>query len=171
MPVYFFDLHSGQRQLLDDEGTELPSALAARDEALATVRELAKPSQSAAPARWLGWSLRIRDEQGTGLLRLPIGPSSTGSTPDAVPPMLVSARPADQDLPLGGIEERVAPKASIDDTRGSVGRERAAEHDRSVLLIGRCRKLLKALSQEVISARQEIGRSRRILLRARAAST
>jgi hypothetical protein len=168
MPVYFFDLHSRQRQFLDDEGTELPSALAARDEALAAVRELTNPS--AAPARWVGWSLRIRDEQGTSLLRLPIGISPTGSMPDAVPPMLVSTRPADHDLPVGRVQEAPPPRPPAG-AREQAGFGRAAERDRSVLLLERCRKLLKALSQEVITARQEIGRSRRILTRARAGVT
>ena len=129
MPVFFFDLHLGPRQLLDDEGTEFPSALAARAEALATVRDLVKPSQSAVPARWLGWSLRVRDELGTLLLRLPIGPSSTGSEPDTVPPMLVSARPALQDLPLSCVDEG-APKPSTGDP--GAGRTGACRRARPV---------------------------------------
>ena len=143
MPVYFFDLHSRQRQFLDDEGTELPSPLAARDEALAAVRELTNPSAGASP---------------------------TGSSPDAIPPMLVSARPADRDLPLGRVQEAPPPQSPTG-TRGQAGFGRAAERDRSILLLDRCRNLLKALSQEVIAARQEIGRSRRILARARAGVT
>jgi hypothetical protein len=170
MPVFFFDLHLGQRQFLDEEGTELPSAMAARDEALATVRDLLKPSQSTVPGRWLGWSLRVRDDLGTSLLRLPIGPSSAGSAPDATPPMLVSSHPADHDLrsPLAEQQEATLGKPSAG-AFGSVGRQRAAEHDRSVVLVERCRRLLKALSREVFAAKQEIGRSRQIVMRARSA--
>jgi hypothetical protein len=37
------------------------------------------------------------------------------------------------------------------------------------MLLARCRALLKALAQEVLAAKQEIGRSRQIVLRARSA--
>ena len=41
MPRYFFHLRFGRRFLPDDEGIELRNRTAARDEALAVVRDLA----------------------------------------------------------------------------------------------------------------------------------
>jgi len=40
MPRYFFHLSFGQRFLPDEEGVELPSRSAARNEALAVIRDL-----------------------------------------------------------------------------------------------------------------------------------
>src|SRR5215475_8774166 len=40
MPLYFFHLNFGDRILPDDEGVELPNRSAAREEALAAVRDL-----------------------------------------------------------------------------------------------------------------------------------
>ena len=41
MPVYFFHLRFGDRLVADDEGVELSNRSAAREEALAVVRDLA----------------------------------------------------------------------------------------------------------------------------------
>jgi len=41
MPLYFFHLNFGHRVLPDQEGIELPNRSAAREEALAVVRDLA----------------------------------------------------------------------------------------------------------------------------------
>src|SRR5437868_63954 len=43
MPRYFFHLSFGQRVVPDEEGVELPNRSAARDEALAVIRDLANP--------------------------------------------------------------------------------------------------------------------------------
>ena len=43
MPLYFFHLNFGDRVLPDEEGVELPNQSAAREEALAVVRDLADP--------------------------------------------------------------------------------------------------------------------------------
>src|SRR5262245_47300684 len=68
MPRYFFHLSFGDRLLPDEEGVELASRWAARQEAQAVVRELA----SSVAGRWASWLLRVADEQGQ-FLTLPIG--------------------------------------------------------------------------------------------------
>jgi hypothetical protein len=69
MPCYFFHLTFGDRLLPDEEGVELPDRLAARDEALAVIRDL---SDRAVGRRWASWFVLVADEQGP-FLRLPIG--------------------------------------------------------------------------------------------------
>jgi len=68
MPRYFFHLSFGDRLLPDDEGVELASRAAARQEALAVMRELA----GSAANRWASWFLRVADRKGE-FLSLPIG--------------------------------------------------------------------------------------------------
>ena len=72
MPRYFFHLSFGQRTLPDEEGVELPNRTAARDEALAVVRDLANPEHRGNPRRWASWFLEVADETG-GFFRTPIG--------------------------------------------------------------------------------------------------
>ena len=75
MPRYFFHLSFGQRTVPDEEGVELPNRTAARDEALAVVRDLANPEHSGHSRRWASWFLEVADE--TVLRRQrrhPVGP-------------------------------------------------------------------------------------------------
>lgn len=72
MPHYFFHLSFGQRLVPDDEGVELPNRSAARDEALAVVRELANPEVGGNARRWASWFLQVADDRGA-FLRMPIG--------------------------------------------------------------------------------------------------
>src|SRR5215831_15810526 len=80
MSRYFFHLSFGQRVVPDEEGVELPSRTAARNEALAVVRDLANPDVESAPKRWASWFLDVADEGGG----TPIGhPALELVTPDA----------------------------------------------------------------------------------------
>jgi hypothetical protein len=72
MPCYFFHLSFGQRIVPDEEGVELPNRIAARDEALAVVRDLANPEHRGNPRRWASWFLEVADETGR-FFRTPIG--------------------------------------------------------------------------------------------------
>jgi hypothetical protein len=72
MPRYFFHLSFGQRTVPDEEGVELPNRTAAREEALAVVRDLANPEHSGHSRRWASWFLDVADETG-GFFRTPIG--------------------------------------------------------------------------------------------------
>jgi hypothetical protein len=70
MPRYFFHLSFGQRLVPDEEGVELPNRLAARNEALAVVGDLAYPEICS--RRWASWFLNVEDKGGT-FFRTPIG--------------------------------------------------------------------------------------------------
>jgi hypothetical protein len=72
MPRYFFHLSFGQRVVPDEEGIELPSRSAARDEALAIVRDLANPEIGSNTRRWASWFLEVADGEGR-FFRTPIG--------------------------------------------------------------------------------------------------
>jgi hypothetical protein len=72
MPRYFFHLSFGQRLVADDEGVELPNRSAARDEALAVVRELANPEVGGNARRWASWFLQVADDEGQ-FFRTPVG--------------------------------------------------------------------------------------------------
>jgi len=72
MPLYFFHLSFGDRTVPDDEGVELPSRSAAREEALAVIRDLSNPEVAGNPRRWASWFLQVVDEGGE-FLRMPIG--------------------------------------------------------------------------------------------------
>jgi len=72
MPLYFFHLTFGHRVLPDEEGVELPNRSAAREEALAVVRDLADPKLGGNTRRWASWFLQVADEQGQ-FFRTPIG--------------------------------------------------------------------------------------------------
>src|SRR5215472_1546040 len=85
MPRYFFHLSFGQRILPDDEGVELPSRSAARNEALAVIQDLSKSEVGGNPRRWASWFLQVADDGGQ-FLRLPIGrPALKLVTPDSQP--------------------------------------------------------------------------------------
>jgi hypothetical protein len=82
MPLYFFHLSFGDRTVPDDEGVELPNRSAAREEALAVIRDLADPEVAGNPRRWASWFLQVVDEGGE-VLRMPIGhPALEVVTPD-----------------------------------------------------------------------------------------
>jgi hypothetical protein len=72
MPRYFFHLRFGDRIVPDDEGVELRDRNAARDEALAAIRDLSGHAAPSSDRRWASWFLQVADEGGD-FLRLPIG--------------------------------------------------------------------------------------------------
>ena len=72
MPLYFFHLNFGHRVLPDEEGVELPNRSAAREEALAVVRDLADPKIGGNTRRWASWFLQVSDDEGQ-FFRTPVG--------------------------------------------------------------------------------------------------
>jgi len=105
MPRYFFHLSFGQRTVPDEEGVELPNRTAARDEALAVVRDLANPEHNGHSRRWASWFLEVADETG-GFFRTPIGHPALEvvtpefDTPPAEEPDLQPLRPTRVNAPL-----------------------------------------------------------------------
>jgi hypothetical protein len=72
MPRYFFHLCFGKRLVPDEEGVELPNRSAARDEAVAVVRELGNPEIGGNARRWASWFLQVADDEGQ-FFRTPVG--------------------------------------------------------------------------------------------------
>jgi hypothetical protein len=62
MPLYYFDIDDGQGVRLDDEGAELASLEAARQEAIRALVDLARDARPA-PDR-CDFSVKVRDEEG-----------------------------------------------------------------------------------------------------------
>ena len=109
MPRYFFNLSFGQRTVPDEEGVELPNRMAARDEALAVVRDLANPEHSGCSRRWASWFLEVADETG-GFFRTPIGhPALEIVTPETNTSGL--EQPVAEPLRPGPIAPRTAIRA------------------------------------------------------------
>src|SRR5262245_29077368 len=111
MPLYFFHLNFGHRVLPDEEGVELPNRSAAREEALAVVRDLADPKIGGNRRRWAGWFLQVADEGGE-FLRMPIGHpalevvTSDGQQPQAESSEMKPTRPA------GTVATRQGPRSA-----------------------------------------------------------
>jgi hypothetical protein len=122
MPRYFFHLKFGQRFVPDEEGVDLPSRSAARDEALAAVRDLGNPKIGGNSRRWASWFLEVADEQG-GFFRTPLGhPALELVTEDLL------ERRAEQSAP---IPAPVEPSAVAPPDKAA-GRARAAEIVREI---------------------------------------
>src|SRR5262249_50089836 len=107
MPLYFFHLSFGGRTVPDDEGVELPSRSAAREEALAVIRDLSNPEVAGNPRRWASWFLQVADEGGE-ILRMPIGHPALEAAPpngpqaEPNPPEKNPPRPATTVAARGG---------------------------------------------------------------------
>ena len=65
MPRYYFHIHDG-REILDDDGLELPDLAAAREMAILNSGEILK--NGAGPGMWAGepWRMWVTDEPGGG---------------------------------------------------------------------------------------------------------
>src|SRR5262245_46383746 len=140
MPRYFFHLRFGQRVLPDEEGIEFSNRMAACDEALAVVRDLANPEVEGARRRWAGWFLQVEDEQGQ-FFRKPIGhPALEIVTPGlhAEEPRLKPAESA-----VTGAQRRVPARGS---QTADVVRELSARRQHAAQLIERSRLLQREQS-------------------------
>jgi hypothetical protein len=162
MPTYFFDLSFGKQTFVDHEGIELPDAAVAREEAQATVRDLLNPRHQATPRRWAGWSIGVRDEQGMQLLKAPIERSFVDAICLGVRSMLPMLEREDHDFQRGGRAEAQAREEWA-------GARTRLERQLSILApqIERCRELRNALSEEFMTARETVSRSRQLVSRAR----
>jgi hypothetical protein len=67
MPRFFFDSRDGDELILDDEGLELAGIEAARDEATAALRDIAKDAIPHSERREL--AIEVRDEAGRQIIR------------------------------------------------------------------------------------------------------
>jgi hypothetical protein len=153
MPLYFFHLSFGERIVPDDEGIELPNRSAAREEALAAVRDL-KVGRN--PRRWAGWFLQVADEGGQ-FLRLPLGH----------PALEIVAR--DTQLNQGRPTASVAARQGV----ASGGRfaalvqQRTAVRERTAQLLERNRELRGEFSSLYLVSENIRVRASRLVSRAR----
>jgi hypothetical protein len=138
MPRYFFHLSFAQRMLPDEEGIELRNRTAARDEALAVVRDLTEPERLGTWRRWAGWFIEVADETG-GFFRTPIGHPAL----DLVSPQTNSRRMEQPDVePL-----RPAPVASLAHLgTAEIVQEIAARREMTVHLLKHHEQLRRELS-------------------------
>jgi hypothetical protein len=163
MPRYFFHLRFGRRFLPDDEGIELRNRTAARDEALAVVRDLTNPRIKVGRQRWASWFLEVADER-SAFFRTPIGhPALELVTPDRHAP--------------GGAELELTPvadsalleEAHAGGRTAEIVRQTAALHQRRAQLL----KKNEQLRSELLSLRSVtealLVRSQRLVSLARGA--
>jgi hypothetical protein len=163
MPRYFFHLSFGQRTVPDEEGVELPNRSAARDEALAVVRDLANPEHRGNPRRWASWFLEVADETG-GFFRTPIGhPALELVTPET------SARRVEQP-DVGPLWP--APIAPLSHARtAEIVRQMAARRQTTVQLLKHNEQLRRELSSICRASEGIRIRANRVVSLARAAGT
>src|SRR5262245_19920607 len=163
MPLYFFHLNFGQRVVPDEEGVELRSRSAARDEALAAVRELVNPEVAGSQRRWAGWFVEVADEMG-GFFRTPIGqPALEIVTPDylapgAEEPELKPVRLAATALPVD---------ASVRARMAEIVRQRKARQQCTAQLLRDNKQLRRELSSIYHTCKNIGVRTSRLVLLAR----
>jgi hypothetical protein len=164
MPRYFFHLRFGQLVLSDEEGIELSNRTAARDEALAVVRDLADPEIEGSRRRWAGWFLQVEDEQGQ-FFGKPIGhPALEIVTPDfhAEEPRLKPTESA-----VTGAQRRVPVR---DRQTADIDRELSPRRQQVAQLIEHSRRLQHELSSLCLVSNNLRARARDLVAYARQAS-
>jgi hypothetical protein len=166
MPRYFFHLSFGRRVVPDEEGVELQSRTAARDEALAVVRDLANPEIGGNSRRWASWFLDVADKDG-GFFRTPVGHpalevvESGGPAPRAATPELKRPRlEAMAAFPQGAARARTA----------EIVGEMTARQKRTAQLLKDNEELRRELSSICLASEVVRVHARRLVSLARTAS-
>src|SRR5262245_16307657 len=148
MPRYFFHLRFGQRVLPDEEGVELPNRSAAREEALAVVRDLANPEAGSNSRRWASWFLQVADNEGQ-FFRTPIGhPALEIVTPDAQEPSGEQA-----ELRPTRPTPTVAWQRAASTDRSSIVQQMSATNRHTAQLLEHNRRLREELSSLYLAAK------------------
>src|SRR5262245_57026535 len=148
MPRYFFHLSFGDRLLPDEEGIELASRSAARQEALAVVRELS----GSVANRWASWFLRVADDRAQ-FLSLPLGHPALELVSNDPCPLEQRANHMQQEHKEAYGGRRAA---ALTERAGALIAEALALHRRTAELLERNRQLRGELSSEFRSA-QAVG--------------
>jgi hypothetical protein len=163
MPRYFFHLSFGQRTVPDEEGVELQNRTAARDEALAVVRDLTNPEHRGNPRRWAGWFLEVADET-DGFFRTPIGHLALEVvTPETRP------RRVEQDDVQPLWPTPVTPSSATGARTAEIVRQMAACQQMRVQLLKDNRRLRRELSAICLASEGVRLRANRLVSLARAA--
>src|SRR5262245_29671993 len=159
MPRYFFHLRFGRRFLPDDEGIELRNRTAARDEALAVVRDL---TNQVGRQRWASWFLEVAYDR-SGLFRTPIGHPAPGSvTADRHAPD--GAQP---ERSLDRAESTLAEEAHAGGRTAEIVRQRAALHQWSAQLLRENHQLQSELLSLRLDTEALLVRTQRLVSLAR----
>ena len=157
MPRYFFHLSFGDRLLPDEEGVELAGRLAAREEALAVVRELS----GSVANRWASWFLRVADRGGQ-FLSLPLGHPALELVSNDGP----STSPLTPPPPEAHPDDRKRAAASTERAASLVA-EALVLHRRTAELLERNRQLRAELSSELRTTEAVGNRARQLTAHAR----
>jgi hypothetical protein len=160
MPRYFFHLSFGQRTVPDEEGVELSNRIAARDEALGVVRDLANPEHRGNPRRWASWFLEVAD--GTGrFFRTPIGhPALELVTPE------INARRLEQPDAQPLRPTPIAPLSHFG--TAEIVRQMAARREMTVQLLKDNQQLRRELASTCLASEGIRIRASRVISLARA---
>src|SRR5262249_9317497 len=150
MPRYFFHLRFGRRFLPDDEGIELRNRTAARDEALAVVRDL---TNKVGRQRWVSWFLEVADDRHPALeLGTPERHAPDGAEPELRPVRAESTLP--EEAHAGGRTAEIV-------------RQRAALHQWSAQLLRENHQLQSELLSLRLDAEALLVRTQRLVSLAR----
>jgi len=153
MPMYFFHLNFSHRVLPDEEGVELPNRSAAREEALAVVRDLADPKMGGNPRRWVSWFLQVADDEGQ-FFRTPIGYPALE--------IVGAGCPAHAQEPSAQRHRSAGAASSLTEASrlASLVRELTMRQQHAAQLMQRNRELRQELSFVCIRARQLVAQAR-----------
>ena len=163
MPLYFFHLNFGQRVVPDEEGVELLSRSAARDEALAVVRELVNAEAAGSRRRWAGWFVEVADEMG-GFFRTPIGqPALEIVTPAYHAPGVEEA----ELKPVRLAATALPVDASVRARMAEIVRQMEARHQRTAQLLKETDRLRRELLSVCLASERIGARTKRLLSLAR----
>src|SRR5262249_24173260 len=156
MPRYFFHLAFGGRLVPDEEGVELPDRSAARDEALAVIRDLSDRRTGGNPRRWAGWFLQVADEQG-----------HFSRTPVAHPALEIVGLPAEEH----SLESTVpVTKRVRRAARAELARELAVRREHTAQLLEHSYRLQRELSSLCAANQSILARARELVAYARVAT-
>ena len=158
MPLYFFHLNFGHRVLPDEEGIELPNRSAAREEALAVVRDLADPKIG---ARRASWFLQVADDEGQ-FFRTPIGHPALEIVGLDAPELQTQEPKAQQRQPAGA-----APSLPEGSRSAALVRELLARQQHTAQLLERNRQLRQELSSVFLISESMRVRARQLVAQSR----
>ena len=159
MPQYFFHLAFGDRVSRDEEGIELCDRAAAREEALAVIRDLCGHAGDTSRC-WASWFLQVADEEGE-FLRLPIGLPALG---------VVGAQPYPTSIPPAVETPSRLNRSPAVSVAGSLAVLILARREATTRLLEKNLELRRALSREWQVTVETRARARLTVSRARLAT-
>jgi hypothetical protein len=161
MPLYFFHLTFGSRVISDEEGVDLRNRAAAREEALAIIRELSHRAEDNS-RRWASWFLHVSDEVGQ-FLRLPVGQPALELVGNNAPQVPSAALERRQTRRHRVLNRQLAPVQTLP----ALVHQIAARVEHTAQLLERNRALRQELSSQCLRSRDICSATRQVVLSAR----